>query len=225
MTLPVTVTFPSFTPPPSVSLFQLKARPGESGEPDPRKTAKELYERGNNDGAPDVLKLGDKGRVVFTRAWQEYLVAINPNMTARQVAAIMDDRRWGFNGTGIPKHYNYIENNPGDGADPYTDKDRSMAWNIHAGKVSGGDLILQMFDGTKSPPPLSDISPQTHPYMYVVLTVVYYNGTFWYNSEWSQAAPVPGYAKNVTLFPLIANQEIRYPLDKVVQVDKWRIPY
>ena len=234
------------TIPDSVTLYEFQPRPGEEGQPDPRDSVKEKLK-----SAPDILKLSeDAPRVKFNREWQMYLKAINPNMSDRHVAQIMQTGRWGFNKTGIPGHANYIQGEELDKPDPFTDKDRTFAYNIHAAVEDGNEIILTMFDGTKPPPPLSEINPQTHPWMYLVLTVVYRDGhvgpfpngglieqiinyliksikTLWYSyvmrkpPEFMQALAV----KEATLFPLVASHGIRYPLDKVRRVDAWKMPY
>ena len=208
----------SYDPPPSVALYEFLPRPGEQGQPDPRDTVKEKLT-----SAPDVLKMGEDGGAVFDRAWQEYLVAINPNMSLHHVAAIMNSNRWGFNqGHGLPERKNYIENEAGDGKPPVTDKDRTFAFNVHACVEAGNELIVTTFNANQPPPPLSVISPQTHPWMYCVLSVVYRDGHI---GAFPNSNAITGYPKEATLFPLIATHEIRYPLSKVRRVSAWKMPY
>ena len=215
-----TVRFPISTPPePTPQLYELLPRPGEDGLPDPRYT---LTQNPNLASVPDVLKIGESGGVVFNEEWQSYLVSINPNLSLHHAAMIMHDGRWGFNRTGIPSHANYIEGDTDGKKDPYTDKDRTFAYNIHAGIESGNEVILTTFDGTKPPPPLSVISPQTHPEMYCILTVVYQDG---HVGPFPNEAPITGYPKTGTIFPFVAVGEIRYPLNKVRSVSAWRMPY
>ena len=204
---------------PTPQFYEFQPRPGESGQPDPRWTIANT----NLTSAPDILKLSeDAPRVTFNREWQMYLKAINPNMSDRHVAQIMQTGRWGFNKTGIPGHANYIQSEELDKPDPFTDKDRTFAYNIHAAVEDGDEIILTMFDGTKPPPPLSEINPQTHPWMYLILTVVYRDGHI---GPFPNGASVEGYAKEATLFPLVASHPVRYPLDKVRRVDAWKMPY
>jgi len=215
-----TVTFPASTPPePTPQLYEFQPRPGETGLPDPRYTVATT----NLDSAPDILRLNDEPpRVTFNRDWQMYLKAINPNMTDNQVSQIMQTGRWGFNGTGIPGHANYIKGEELDKPDPFTDEDRTFALNVHAGEDDGDDVIITTFNGNLPPPPLSKISPQTHPWMYLILTVVHKDGHI---APFPNYAYVPGYEKYVTLFPLVSAHVIRYPKLHLKKASAWKIPF
>jgi hypothetical protein len=134
----------------------------------------------------------------------------------------MQTGRWGFNGTGIPGHADYIQENELDKKDPFTDEDRTFAFNVHAADEAGGQIILHTFDGSVDPPPLSVISPQTHPHMYCILTVVYEDGHI---GPFPNGARIPGYPEPATIFPLVSRYKIFYPADKVRPVAQWKMPY
>jgi len=204
---------------PRKSFYEFQPRPGEDGLPDPRYTVA----NSSLTSAPDILRLNDEPpRVTFTEAWQMYLREVNPNMSNHQVAQIMQTGRWGFNGSGIPGHANYIERSDLDKPDPFTDEDRTFAYNVHAGVEDGDDVIVTTFDGNLPPPPLSKISPQTHPHMYSILTVVHRDGHI---APFPGYAYVPGYEKYVTIFPLVSKHVIRYPKQHLKKVSEWRIPF
>lgn len=176
-------------------------------------------------GTPDIIVLKE-GRVQFTKAWQMFLLKINPNMQPNHVAAIMGSGRWGFNRTGLPserfpqKRANYIMGENTDFPNPATDKIRTFTYNVHRGIQVGNEVVLETMDGDEMPP---DVTPQSHPHLFCHLTIVYPNERS--ITPFPNGAPAWGYQSAFTWFPLVSDGEVRVPLSQVREVASYQLPY
>lgn len=221
------LSFKPVAPPPVVE-------PPSSGEPKLYKMLRVMQAGSPNPlaeanrkgvGTPDIIVLKD-GRVQFTKAWQMFLLKINPNMLPKHVAAIMGSGRWGFNRTGLPserfpqRRANYIMSEDTDFPNPATDKIRTFTYNVHRGIQVGNEVILETMDGDEMPP---DVTPQSHPHLFCHLTIVYPNERS--ITPFPNGAPAWGYQSAFTWFPLVSDGEVRVPLSQVREVQSYQLPY
>ena len=213
----VQVKFTALPPPPPkpspVPLWQFKQ------SPNPLSAAQTLG------SAPDVVVLATGlGRVTVTREWQLHIRDINYGMLSNNVWMLFGTQKAFCNADSDPRQ-NWIEGKDlGATALPQFDKDRTCGLACHTGIVEGDYLRVTTFNGNYSPPPLSEINPRTHPWLYFHATIVYRDGKV---APFPQAAPAPewGYTRNVVLMPLVATHPILYPLSLVTKVNSYRLPY
>lgn len=225
-------------PPSSVPLWRMKP------STNPRDAAADAARRlgQKKHGFPDILPIGqgEGKRVDLTREWQLYLMAINPQMTTRDVSALLNYQVAFTNGTGFGKpdtaYQNWVLNEDtnskkpnGDPLLPQFDKVRTCAYACHTGVIVGDQLKLTTLDGNNPPPKIADVNPKSHPHLFFHATIV------WMDVNNNELARVPfeqravalawGYAFEVTIMPLVSCYDIYMPLDEVERVSAYSLPY
>jgi hypothetical protein len=197
-------------------------------------------EQGNISGAPDILQLGvgEGPRFEFTRAWQEYLCTLNPNVERSKVAGLLGNGVGFCNGTGFGGDTIYqnwitgedtdVENSDGSPSLPMFDKVRTCAYNCHSGKVEGDQLLITMMDGNLPPPDIADVNPAKHPFLFVFASIVYVDASGIEISRThfpKRGAPAWGNERTVTILPLVSKYAVRCPLIHVERVENFTLPY
>lgn len=225
-------------PPSSVPLWRMKP------STNPRDAAADAARRlgQKKHGFPDILPIGqgEGKRVDLTREWQLYLMDINPQMTTRDVSALLNYQVAFTNGTGFGKpdtvYQNWVLNEDtnskkpnGDSLLPQFDKVRTCAYACHTGVIVGDQLKLTTLDGNNPPPKIADVNPKSHPHLFFHATIVWMDVN---NNELARVpfeqravAPEWGYAFEVTIMPLVSCYDIFMPLDEVERVSAYSLPY
>lgn len=231
--LTVGLSFYEVQPTPSIPLWRMKP------STNPRDAAADAARRlgQKKHGFPDILPIGqgEGKRVDLTREWQLYLMAINPQMTTRDVSALLNYQVAFTNGTGFGKpdtpYQNWILNQDTKPSNPLPqfDKVRTCAYACHTGVIVGDQLKLTTLDGNNPPPKIADVNPKSHPHLFFHATIV------WMDVNNNELARVPfeqraiatewGYAFEVTMMPLVSCYDIYMPLDEVERVSAYSLPY
>lgn len=142
---------------------------------------------------PAVWVLKDNPNTVITQQWQYFIRAINYNMSVSDCQFLLEDQRAFANGTGFISRdksgrADYFNNRDLDKELPRLDKVRTCSRSVLTGRVVGDYLNVTTFD-SRQPPPLkpgrsypTDISnvnpddylimPRTHPWMFLIATIV-----------------------------------------------------
>jgi hypothetical protein len=231
--LVVDLNFYEVQPTPAIPLWRMKP------STNPRDAAADAARRlgQKKHGFPDILPIGqgEGKRVDLTREWQLYLMAINPQMTARDVSAILNYQVAFTNGTGFGKpdtpYQNWILNQDTKPSNPLPqfDKVRTCAYACHTGVIVGDQLKLTTLDGNNPPPKIADVNPKSHPHLFFHATIVWMDVN---NNELARVpfeqravAPEWGYAFEVTIMPLVSCYDIFMPLDEVERVSAYSLPY
>lgn len=208
--------------PVSGDLWQLLPSNGD-GEPDPRQAAQTLG------SAPDIVVLrGEGAPVQLTKAWQLYLVALNPNMKRNNVSGLLGSKKALTNNSGFPtdkrpqKRANYILGEDLQYGNPYFDKVRSCAYNCHQGVEVNGVVTFVTLDGNEPPPPIAEVNPRSHPHLFFHATIVYRDGII---DPFPKGAPAWGYTRNVVLMPFVSAHAVSLPVARVQRVSEYKLPY
>ena len=215
-------TDPPQPPPVTGDLWQLFPSSGD-GEPNPRAVAQDLG------SAPDIVVLQGVGeRTQLTKAWQSYLVALNPNMRLNNIAGLLGSNKAFTNNTGFPtearpqRRANWITVEDTEYENPSFDKVRSCALNCHQGVEADGRVTFVTLNGNEPPPSIMAVNPQAHPWLFFHATLVYRDGVI---GAFPKGAPAWEYDRNVVLLPLVSNYTVSLPVSRVRRVDSYRLPY
>lgn len=229
---------PSEPPPDTGDLWQLLPSNGE-GEPNPRKAAETLG------SAPDIVVLRGSGEPVqLTKAWQLFLMALNPTMRPNNVAGLLGSNKAFTNSSGFPtpkrpqKRANYILGEALNYPYPYFDKVRSCAYACHQGVEANGIVTFVTLDGNEPPPmregksqpqSVADIrpddylyNPRDHKHLFFHATIVYRDGVI---DPFPKGAPAWGYTRNVVLMPLVSTYAVSLPVSRIQHVGEYKLPY
>lgn len=184
-------------------------------------------------GAPAVFVLHESP-VLLTKAWQEYLVTINPGMERRHVAALLGYRKAfsngkqnGFNDE-VP-HANYILGQDLSASSlPRFDKCRTCARAVFKGAVDGNFLVPEMMDGNKAPP--AGVTPKTHPHLFFTANNINAGGDVYPFPNGALYNWTPDLHKPYVFMPHVVKfingaSPVRIPLKNLVRVDRWTSPY
>jgi hypothetical protein len=208
-------------------------------------------------GCPAVFNLYKDPplKVVLTKQWQYYLIAINYNMTLENISLILDYRLAFANGTGFRKpdtpRRNFILEQDLDAVDengkpayPKFDKDRTCSRSVMTGTEMGSVLRVAIHDGNGLPPlksgraypqKISDIrledylyNPKDHRWMFFAANTV--TAT---RGDTSSVAPFPRGARYewtgdnelYTWLPHVSRHDIYYPLEYLEKTNRIPSPY
>lgn len=195
-------------------------------------------------GCPAVFVLNEPNtKVIFTKDWQYYLIAINYGMDLVDVSALLHYKLAFANGTGFgkdgdPKRNYILERDLNSKRDPSLDKDRTCSRNIVTGIEVGGMLKLKTFDGNQAPPmkpgkprpqTIAEIrfedylyNPRDNREMFVVANEV--------STKFGGNTSVPPFPRGIlyswtndnfpySFLPLVSDEVIYYPLQFLRKVD------
>lgn len=181
------------------------------------------------DGTADVVVLSEEPPdTQMTRAWQLFLLALNPGMQKNNIVSLIGTRKAFSNGTGFPtragdpEKANWIDNTFRDYPVPTLDKDRTCAFNYCTGVQTGSYVLITTLDGNAPPPDINLVNPITHPYLFFHCTIVKQDGRI---RPFPNGAPAWGVNMNVVFLPLVSMRPIFYPLSRLRPVSEIRLPY
>jgi hypothetical protein len=179
------------------------------------------------DGDPEVFWLINSHRVPFNEAWQRLAYSMNPGMTKGNFRRLYDDHRAFMNYTGfwtegsmwdayVP-HADYISGVDLNDPLPEWDKIRVCGGMTLRGTPDGGDVIVETLKYDQCPT-LEWLMERPWLYFHAVTT-----------HEKADGSPAiyafPQNNGNRVLVPLVAINEVRYPLGALQAVDAIADPY
>lgn len=202
---------------------------------------------GNGGGCPAVFVLNEpKNKVLLTKDWQYYLIAINYGMMIEDIYLLLDDHLAFCNQTGFanldnPGRKDYFFSRLNYDEYPRFDKDRTCSRNLLTGEVVGDNLKVFTMNGNEPPPmkpgkrlpqSISEINladylynPREHRWMFVVA-----NRVTTKPGNMTSVAPFPRGARydwtgddyNYSFLPLVSKETIYYPLRHLQKLDMTR---
>lgn len=173
------------------------------------------------ENVPEVYNFGGiLGATNLTRAWQEFIMALNPGMTAHGFRSLLSWDRAFTNGTGFdqpgkPPRRDYINNRDLKAKLPRLDKVRVCGGAILHGKRVGDVLIVETLNGRKKPPPVEWV--KARPWLYFRACTVLPDGS---TAEFPQNGGRPVYmplvssgVTTVRLYHAVIGKPIPYVVD------------
>lgn len=229
---------------PSGEIYDLREQQVQPGAPPPLWMVKESAFMGDVRNMPGIVNLLARPMDV-TEQWQYYIAAINYMMSLNHISAIFNVWRAYCNGTGVgdpqDPRKNFILRQDLTAEDLQFDKARTNIRATHAGRMSGDQLELLVFDGT-DPPPLKPgrsyprrvedarfddylFNPRDHRYRFFAANNYQADGDVvpWINGglyPWFEGGRSP-----VTWLPLVANYPLRIWSGFVESVSSYPSPY
>lgn len=172
---------------------------------------KQVQWRGLDKGVPEVFHFDQDAPTQLTHAWQHFIMALNPGMSADGWRSLAKWDRAFTNGTGYDnpngnKYADYITPKDTDKKPPVEDKCRCCGGaNLH-GTVSNGILIIETLDGSKDPPALDWVLAR--PWLYFRCYTIKPDNT---NGDFPQNGGKPVY------WPLVANGKVTVKINTLIK--------
>lgn len=213
---------------------------------DDRELGEDAPDRPHPSGDPAVFPMQDK-KVQVTKQWQFFIRAINFEMSLQHVAALFGHKKAFTNRPKDDLRADYLQGLNLDRPDPDFDRVRTCALSVMTGVVDGEDLLVEMMDGSQSPPlkpgfeypervedidlDIYEFTPKTHRHLFFAANITKAGGR--------KITPFPngkrypdwtGDERNYTWMPHVAPSKarVRYPLSKLVQLEPGKpipVPY
>jgi len=175
-------------------------------------------------GTPDVLPLLDRNMEI-TREWQWYIRALNPNMSAEQVSALLGPQKAFTNRDPSEPVADWILGENLSAQLPKFPKVFTCGYNCHSGRAEGNELIVTTLNGNHPPPDAGLVNPQSHPWFFFHATIVRVRNSIESRYPFPQGAAAWGYGQPYVYMPLVARFEVRVPLSSIRAVNVFFLPY
>lgn len=159
---------------------------------------------------PEVYHFDQSQPTKLTRAWQEFIMELNPLMDGKGFRSLLKwDRAFtnisGYDHPSGKPRADFINHRDEDEKLPVVDKCRVCGGATLAGKIVNGKLVIETLDGSKPPPSVSSVLAK--PWLFFTCFIVKPDGSV---ENFPQSGGRPVY------FPLVASGIVTVRLNTII---------